>query len=133
VRVVLGGRAAPATLAGRCIQANLPERISRDRRPTAPGDQSQVFAPVRNRARVLSQPHDLVRGRRNDGRGALDYAIKPLDPASRFVGSALTARAGARDNLAALEAEMRAKVGAGEIRSLLERVPGLRDQTTYIA
>jgi 4-hydroxy-4-methyl-2-oxoglutarate aldolase len=39
-----------------------------------------------------------------DGRGALDHAIKPLDPRSRFVGSALTARAGARDNLAALAA-----------------------------
>jgi 4-hydroxy-4-methyl-2-oxoglutarate aldolase len=39
-----------------------------------------------------------------NGRGALDHAIKPLDPASRFVGTALTARAGARDNLAALAA-----------------------------
>lgn len=39
-----------------------------------------------------------------NGRGALDYAIKPLDPSSRFVGTALTARAGARDNLAALAA-----------------------------
>jgi 4-hydroxy-4-methyl-2-oxoglutarate aldolase len=27
-----------------------------------------------------------------NGRGALDHAIKPLDPGSRFVGSALTAR-----------------------------------------
>ena len=39
-----------------------------------------------------------------NGRGALDHVIKPLDPASRFVGTALTARAGARDNLAALAA-----------------------------
>jgi 4-hydroxy-4-methyl-2-oxoglutarate aldolase len=39
-----------------------------------------------------------------NGWGALDHAIKPLDPSSRFVGSALTARAGARDNLAALAA-----------------------------
>ena len=39
-----------------------------------------------------------------NGRGALDHEIKPLDPSSRFVGSALTARAGARDNLAALAA-----------------------------
>jgi 4-hydroxy-4-methyl-2-oxoglutarate aldolase len=39
-----------------------------------------------------------------NGRGALPYEIKPLDPSSRFVGSALTARAGARDNLAALAA-----------------------------
>jgi 4-hydroxy-4-methyl-2-oxoglutarate aldolase len=39
-----------------------------------------------------------------DGRGGLDHAIKPLDPSSHFVGSALTARAGARDNLAALAA-----------------------------
>jgi predicted amidohydrolase len=34
--------------------------------------------------------------------------------------------------VAALEAEMHAKVGAGEIRSLLERMPGLRDQIIYI-
>jgi 4-hydroxy-4-methyl-2-oxoglutarate aldolase len=39
-----------------------------------------------------------------NGRGALDHTIKALDPKSRFVGSALTARAGARDNLAALAA-----------------------------
>ena len=39
-----------------------------------------------------------------NGRGALDHRIKPLDPKSRFVGSALTARAGARDNLAAVAA-----------------------------
>jgi 4-hydroxy-4-methyl-2-oxoglutarate aldolase len=39
-----------------------------------------------------------------NGRGALNHAIKPLDPGSRVVGSALTARAGARDNLAALAA-----------------------------
>ena len=38
------------------------------------------------------------------GRGALDHRIKPLDPTTRFVGSALTARAGARDNLAAVAA-----------------------------
>ncbi len=38
------------------------------------------------------------------GRGALEHRIKPLDPATRFVGTALTARAGARDNLAALAA-----------------------------
>lgn len=39
-----------------------------------------------------------------NGRGALDHRIKPLDPHSRFLGTALTARAGARDNLAALAA-----------------------------
>jgi len=39
-----------------------------------------------------------------NGRGALDHGIKPLDPRSRFVGTALTARAGARDNLAAMAA-----------------------------
>ena len=39
-----------------------------------------------------------------NGRGGLHYTIKPLDPDSRVVGSALTARAGARDNLAALAA-----------------------------
>ena len=39
-----------------------------------------------------------------NGRGALDHEIKPLDPKSRFAGSALTARAGARDNLAAVAA-----------------------------
>ncbi len=38
------------------------------------------------------------------GRGALAARIKPIDPASRFVGSALTVRAGARDNLAAVAA-----------------------------
>ncbi len=38
------------------------------------------------------------------GRGGLDHVIKPLGPVSRFVGSAITARAGARDNLAALAA-----------------------------
>ncbi len=38
------------------------------------------------------------------GRGGLDQRIKPLDPLSRFAGSALTARAGPRDNLAALAA-----------------------------
>jgi 4-hydroxy-4-methyl-2-oxoglutarate aldolase len=38
------------------------------------------------------------------GRGALDHRIKPLDPTTRFVGTALTARAGARDNLAAIAA-----------------------------
>jgi 4-hydroxy-4-methyl-2-oxoglutarate aldolase len=39
-----------------------------------------------------------------NGRGALHHAIKPLDPGNRLLGSALTARAGARDNLAALAA-----------------------------
>jgi 4-hydroxy-4-methyl-2-oxoglutarate aldolase len=39
-----------------------------------------------------------------NGRGGLHHTIKPLDPDSRVVGSALTARAGARDNLAALTA-----------------------------
>ncbi|MGI9434944.1 MAG: RraA family protein [Geminicoccaceae bacterium] len=39
-----------------------------------------------------------------EGRGALDARIKPIDPKSRFTGSALTARAGPRDNLAALAA-----------------------------
>jgi 4-hydroxy-4-methyl-2-oxoglutarate aldolase len=39
-----------------------------------------------------------------NGRGALDHRIKPLDLRSRFAGSALTARAGARDNLAAVAA-----------------------------
>ncbi|MGI9508370.1 MAG: RraA family protein [Geminicoccaceae bacterium] len=38
------------------------------------------------------------------GRGALDHRIKPLDSTTRFVGTALTARAGARDNLAAIAA-----------------------------
>lgn len=37
-----------------------------------------------------------------NGRGALDPAIKPLDPGMRFVGTALTVNTGARDNLAAL-------------------------------
>jgi len=55
------------------------------------------LAPFRNR--TTSFVVDAM-----NGRGALDHAIKPLDAASRFVGSALTARAGARDNLAALAA-----------------------------
>lgn len=39
-----------------------------------------------------------------EGRGALDHRIKPIDPTRRFAGTALTARAGARDNLAAMAA-----------------------------
>ena len=46
-----------------------------------------------------------------NGRGALDHAIKPLDPGSRFIGTALTARAGACDNLAALAALDRIEPG----------------------
>ncbi|MGI9451821.1 MAG: RraA family protein [Geminicoccaceae bacterium] len=38
------------------------------------------------------------------GRGALSHKIKAIDPKSRFTGTALTARAGARDNLAAIAA-----------------------------
>lgn len=38
------------------------------------------------------------------GRGALDHRIKPIDPGSRFTGTALTALAGPRDNLAAMAA-----------------------------
>jgi 4-hydroxy-4-methyl-2-oxoglutarate aldolase len=38
------------------------------------------------------------------GRGALDFGIKPLEPTMRFVGTALTVNAGARDNLAMLAA-----------------------------
>ncbi|MGI9493318.1 MAG: RraA family protein [Geminicoccaceae bacterium] len=38
------------------------------------------------------------------GRGALRHNIKAIDPKSRFTGTALTARAGARDNLAAVAA-----------------------------
>ena len=36
------------------------------------------------------------------------------------------------ETVAAKEAEMHAKVAAGEIRSLLERYPELRDQITYV-
>ena len=36
------------------------------------------------------------------------------------------------ERVAALEAEMHAKVGRGEIRSLLDRWPELRDQITYV-
>ncbi len=39
-----------------------------------------------------------------EGRGALDHRIKPINAGSRFTGTALTARAGPRDNLAALAA-----------------------------
>src|SRR5689334_1131145 len=36
-----------------------------------------------------------------DGRGALDFAIKPVDPArANFIGSAVTCLCGAGDNLA---------------------------------
>jgi len=45
-----------------------------------------------------------------NGRRALHHAIKPLDPRSRLVGSALTARAGARDNMARI-AQTRGGVG----------------------
>lgn len=38
------------------------------------------------------------------GSGALDAGIKPIDPAMRFAGVALTAQAGARDNLAVIAA-----------------------------
>ncbi|MEM8947895.1 MAG: RraA family protein [Pseudomonadota bacterium] len=57
----------------------------------------EILAPFRERS--TSFVVDAMQGR-----GALDHGIKPLDPTSRFVGSALTARAGARDNLAALAA-----------------------------
>jgi 4-hydroxy-4-methyl-2-oxoglutarate aldolase len=39
-----------------------------------------------------------------EGRGALDHRIKPISSESRFTGTVLTARAGARDNLAAVAA-----------------------------
>jgi 4-hydroxy-4-methyl-2-oxoglutarate aldolase len=47
-----------------------------------------------------------------DGRGALDYRIKPLDPGSAsFAGPALTCHAGADDNLAILAAFAMAQPG----------------------
>lgn len=55
-----------------------------------------------------------------DGRGALDYAIKPVDPArAAFVGPALTCEPGPSDNLAILAAIAMAEpvdviVAAGE-------------------
>lgn len=46
------------------------------------------------------------------GRGALDHAIKPVDPArARFVGSALTVETGPSDNLAILAALALAEPG----------------------
>ncbi|MDP6065943.1 MAG: RraA family protein [Alphaproteobacteria bacterium] len=45
------------------------------------------------------------------GRGALDHRVKPLDPASRFVGPAITAWCGPYDNLAALAALELARPG----------------------
>ena len=54
-------------------------------------------APFRER------PSSFVADAQN-GRGALHPSIKPLDPAMRFAGTALTAYSGARDNLAALAA-----------------------------
>ena len=35
-----------------------------------------------------------------NGNGALDWTIKPINPAMRFVGTAITAYGGPRDNLA---------------------------------
>jgi 4-hydroxy-4-methyl-2-oxoglutarate aldolase len=47
-----------------------------------------------------------------NGRGALDYAIKPVNPDQwRFVGTALTAETGANDNLAILAALVMAEAG----------------------
>jgi 4-hydroxy-4-methyl-2-oxoglutarate aldolase len=47
-----------------------------------------------------------------DGRGALAYAIKPLDPArAQFVGVAVTVETGPSDNLAILAAVARASRG----------------------
>jgi 4-hydroxy-4-methyl-2-oxoglutarate aldolase len=47
-----------------------------------------------------------------DGRGALDYAIKPVDPArAAFVGPALTCEPGPSDNLAILAAIAMAEPG----------------------
>jgi hypothetical protein len=43
--------------------------------------------------------------------------------------AAVTARL---ELVAAKEAEMHAKVSAGQIRSLLDRYPGLREQITYL-
>ncbi len=39
-----------------------------------------------------------------NGKGCLNYRIKPLDPSSSFCGSAITAFCGPRDNLAAMAA-----------------------------
>ncbi len=46
-----------------------------------------------------------------DGRGALDYVIKAIDPASAFAGPALTCHAGADDTLAILAAFALAQPG----------------------
>jgi 4-hydroxy-4-methyl-2-oxoglutarate aldolase len=66
-------------------------------RPRFPRLSAAELAPFRGRS--TSFVVDAM-----NGRGALHHAIKPLNPESRLVGSALTARAGARDNLAALAA-----------------------------
>lgn len=66
------------------------------KRPGKPLDPN-ALAPFSNRS--ASFVVDAMQGR-----GALGHHIKPLDPTSRFIGTALTARAGARDNLAALAA-----------------------------
>jgi 4-hydroxy-4-methyl-2-oxoglutarate aldolase len=54
-------------------------------------------------APFLRHPTSFVADAQN-GKGALDARIKPLDPAMRFAGTALTINAGARDNLAVLAA-----------------------------
>jgi 4-hydroxy-4-methyl-2-oxoglutarate aldolase len=54
-------------------------------------------------APFLDRPTSFVADAQN-GKGALDPTIKPLDPGMRFAGTALTINSGARDNLAVLAA-----------------------------
>ena len=57
------------------------------------------------------------------GEARLDHRINPLDPTSRLCGLALTARAGARGNLAEVEAEPRARIENGAFETLLDPDP----------
>jgi 4-hydroxy-4-methyl-2-oxoglutarate aldolase len=72
-----------------------PQRLLIRRR--FPRLEAAELAPFRDR------PTSFVADAQN-GKGALDPAIKPLDPGMRFAGTALTINSGARDNLAVLAA-----------------------------
>lgn len=56
---------------------------------------------ARDLAPFQGRPTSFIADAQN-GRGALDPAIKPLESSMRFIGTALTVNTGARDNLAAL-------------------------------
>ena len=61
-------------------------------------------------AQFRTQPTGFITDAYN-GKGCLDYRIKPLDPSFNFCGSAITAYCGPMDNLAAMAALDVAKPG----------------------